>query len=72
VVAAEAVASVGTSESALAIRSRKRGSMSKMKFSNYQAKQSRVVEGVCVPISHGLVIMTSYFGRRSASRFGWT
>jgi len=28
--------------------------MSKMKFSNYQAKQSRVVEGVCVPISHGL------------------
>src|SRR6516162_8733804 len=36
------------------IRSRKRGSMSKMKFSNYQAKQSRVVEGVCVPISHGL------------------
>ena len=29
--------------------------MSKMKFSNYQAKQSRIVEGVCVPISdaHG-------------------
>jgi len=25
--------------------------MSKMKFSNYQAKQSRIVEGVCVPIS---------------------
>jgi hypothetical protein len=30
--------------------------MSKMKFSNYQAKQSRIVEGVCVPIiSHGVV-----------------
>ena len=28
--------------------------MSKMKFSNYQPKQSRIVEGVCVPISHGL------------------
>ena len=28
--------------------------MSKMKFSNYQAKQSRIVEGVCVPISHGV------------------
>jgi hypothetical protein len=26
--------------------------MCKMKFSNYQAKQSRIVEGVCVPISH--------------------
>jgi hypothetical protein len=25
--------------------------MSKMKFNNYQVKQSRVVEGVCVPIS---------------------
>ena len=25
--------------------------MSEMKFSNYQAKQSRIVEGVCVPIS---------------------
>ena len=25
--------------------------MSKIKFSNYQAKQSRIVEGVCVPIS---------------------
>src|SRR5262250_470415 len=25
--------------------------MSKMKFSNYQAKQSRIVEGVCVQIS---------------------
>jgi hypothetical protein len=23
--------------------------MSKMKFSNYQATQSRIVEGVCVP-----------------------
>jgi hypothetical protein len=28
--------------------------MSKMKFSNYQVKQSRIVEGVCVPISHGV------------------
>ena len=28
--------------------------MSKMKFSNYQAKQSRIVESVCVPISDGL------------------
>jgi hypothetical protein len=27
--------------------------MSKMKFSNYQPKQSRIVEGVCVPISEG-------------------
>src|SRR5262249_19263742 len=25
--------------------------MSKMKFSNYHAKRSRIVEGVCVPIS---------------------
>jgi hypothetical protein len=31
------------------IRRRKRGNMSKMKFSNYQATQSRIVEGVCVP-----------------------
>ena len=28
--------------------------MSKMKFSNYQVKQSCIVEGVCVPISHGV------------------
>jgi hypothetical protein len=28
--------------------------MSKMKFSNYQAKQSRIVEGVCLPISDGV------------------
>jgi hypothetical protein len=28
--------------------------MSKMKFSNYQAKQCRIIEGVCVPISDGL------------------
>jgi hypothetical protein len=28
--------------------------MSKIKFSNYQAKQSRIVEGVCVPISDGV------------------
>jgi len=28
--------------------------MSKMKFSNYQVKQSRIVEGVSVPISHGV------------------
>ena len=28
--------------------------MSKMKFNNYQVKQSRVVEGVCVPISQGV------------------
>ena len=27
--------------------------MSKMKFTNYQAKQTRVVEGVCMPIWHG-------------------
>jgi hypothetical protein len=36
------------------IRRRKRGSMNKMKFSTYQPKQSRIVEGVCVPISYGL------------------
>ena len=28
--------------------------MSKIKFSNYQAKHSRIVEGVCVPISDGV------------------
>ena len=28
--------------------------MSKMKFNNYQVTQSRVVEGVCVPISQGV------------------
>jgi hypothetical protein len=28
--------------------------MSKLRFSNYQAKQSRIVEGVCVPISDGV------------------
>jgi hypothetical protein len=28
--------------------------MSKMKFCNYQAKQSRIVEGVCVPICDGI------------------
>ena len=28
--------------------------MGKMKFSNYQAKLSRIVEGVCVPIFDGL------------------
>jgi hypothetical protein len=28
--------------------------MSKIKFSSYQPKQSRIVEGVCVPISYGL------------------
>jgi hypothetical protein len=28
--------------------------MSKIKLSNYQAKQSRIVEGVCVPISKGI------------------
>ena len=28
--------------------------MGKMKFSNYQAKQSRIIEGVCVPIFGGL------------------
>jgi hypothetical protein len=27
--------------------------MSKMKFTNYQAKQTRVVEGVCMPICNG-------------------
>jgi hypothetical protein len=27
--------------------------MSKIKLSNYHWKQTRVVEGVCVPISHG-------------------
>src|SRR5215471_9178137 len=31
-------------------RKRKRDSMSKIKFSDYEAKQSRMVEGVCVPI----------------------
>jgi len=33
---------------------RRKGSMSKIKFSNYQAKQSRIVAGVCVPISDGV------------------
>jgi hypothetical protein len=28
--------------------------MSKIKLTNYQAKQSRIVEGVCVPISNGV------------------
>jgi hypothetical protein len=36
------------------IRRRKRGSMSNIKLSNYQVKQSRIVEGVCVPISNGV------------------
>jgi hypothetical protein len=34
---------------------RRKASMSKIKLTNYQAKQSRIVEGVCVPILiHGL------------------
>ena len=37
-----------------------------MKFSNYQATQSRIVEGVCVPNGD----YDELLRRRSASRFG--